>query len=82
MPYLIELFLFLLPLGAYALWRRLNPTTEPSSGVLIAAMAGLVLALAGAVWFGQSRSIDRNAVYVPAHLEGNRVEPAHAEPRR
>ena len=82
MPYLIELILFLLPLGAYALWRRFNPSTEPSSGTLIAAAIGLLLALAGAVWFGQSRSIDRDTVYVPAHLEGNRIAPAHTEPRR
>jgi len=81
-PYLIELLLFLLPFGVYALWRRLNPAAEPGWGTLGAAAAGLVLAIAGAVWFGQSRAIDRNSVYVPAHLEGDRIEPPHLEPRR
>lgn len=82
MPYLIELILFALPFGAYALWRRLNPDVEPGSGILAAAAAGLVLALAGALWFGRSGSSDRNVVYVPAHIEGDRIAPPHTEPRR
>lgn len=82
MPYVIELILFLLPFSAYALWRRFNPTAEPSGPMLIAAGLGLVFALAGAVWFGQSRSLDRSSVYVPAHIEGERIEPGHLEPRR
>lgn len=82
MPYLLELILFLLPFGIYLLWRRANPTADPGWPTLITAFIGLALALAGAVWFGQSRSIDRNSVYVPAHLEGDRVERGPAEPQR
>ena len=82
MPYLIELLLFLLPFGIFLLWRRANPDAEPATATLLAAAAGLALALIGAVWFGQSRSIDRNSVYVPAQIQGDRIEPGHTEPRR
>ena len=40
------------------------------------------LMLAGAFWYGTSRSMPRGTVYVPAQLEGDRIEPGHAEPRR
>jgi len=82
MPYLIELILFALPFGVYALWRRANPTAEPGWATLLTAVIGLVLSLGGAIWFGRTHSIDRDSVYVPAQLDGNRVEPAHTEPRR
>lgn len=82
MPYLIELLLFCTPLALYMLWRRANPTAEPGWGTLGAAVVGLALALGGAMWFGQSRSIDRNSVYVPAQMQGDRIEPGHTEPRR
>lgn len=82
MPYLIELLLFCTPLALFVLWRRANPTAEPGWGTLAAAVVGLVLALGGAVWFGQLHSIDRNSVYVPARLDGDRIEPGRAEPRR
>jgi hypothetical protein len=81
-PYLIQLLLFLLPFGVYALWRRMNPTAEPGWATLVTALVGLAFALAGAIWFGQSRNIDRNSVYVPAHIEGDRIAPSHLEPRR
>ena len=82
MPYLIELLLFLAPFAAYGLWRRMNPDTEPSTILLVLAGLGVVLMLGGAFWYGLSRSLPRDAAYVPAHLEGERVEPGHAEPRR
>jgi hypothetical protein len=79
--WLIELLLFLLPLGAYALWRRLNPSAEPTSRVLALAAAGIALGLAAAVWYGFSRSMDRGVAYVPPRWEGDQVVPGHAEPR-
>ena len=82
MPYLIELLLFLVPFAAYGLWRRANPSTEPSTILLALAALGVVLMLGGAVWYGTSRSLDRGTAYVPAHLEGERIEPSHAGPRR
>ena len=63
-------------------WRRANPTAEPGWAVLATAVVGLMLALGGAVWFGQSRSIDRDSVYVPAQIQGDRIAPGHTEPRR
>ena len=82
MPYLVELLLFLAPFAAYGLWRKLNPDAEPSTILLVLAGIGVVLTLAGAVWFGLSRSMPPDTSYVPAHLECDRVAPGHAEPRR
>jgi hypothetical protein len=82
-PYAIEVILFLLPFAAYAVWRRFNPAVvEPSSRLLALAIAGVACALAGAVWYGLSRSMDRGAVYVAPRLSGDAIEPGHAEPRR
>jgi len=81
-PYLVEILLFLLPFGAYALWRRFNPSAEPSSRFLALALIGIALGLAGAVWYGLSRSMDRSATYVPARLDGDHIEPGRAEPPR
>ncbi|MBR0660257.1 DUF6111 family protein [Neoroseomonas oryzicola] len=82
MPYLVELLLFLAPFAAYGVWRRMNPSTEPSTILLVLSGTGVVLMLAGAFWYGSSRSMAPGEAYVPAHLEGDRVEPGHAEPRR
>ncbi|MBR0673987.1 hypothetical protein [Neoroseomonas soli] len=82
MPYLVELLLFLAPFAAYGLWRKLNPHHEPSTVVLVLAGLGVALMLAGAVWFGLSRSMKPGTAYVPAHLEGEHIEPGHPEPRR
>jgi cytochrome c-type biogenesis protein CcmH/NrfF len=80
--YLVEILLFLLPFAAYGLWRRMNPNTQPSTILLVLAGLGVVLMLAGAFWYGASRSMRPGTTYVPAHLEGDRIEPGHAEPRR
>ena len=82
MPYLIELLLFCAPIGIFLLWRRARPSAEPGWGTLGAAVIGLLLALAGGVWFGRLHSIDRDSVYVPAQLQGDRILPGHTEPRR
>ncbi|MBR0651301.1 hypothetical protein GXW78_16635 [Roseomonas terrae] len=79
MPYLIELVLFLLPFAAYGLWRRLHPQAEPSTVLLILAAIGAVLMVGGAFWYGVSRSLPPGMTYVPAHLEGSRIEPGHGE---
>ena len=82
MPYLVEFLLFLAPFAAYALWRRLNPGAEPGRGVVWLGLAGLGLAMAGAVWYGLSVSMEPGTVYVPARMEDGRIVPGHAEPRQ
>jgi len=81
-PYLIELLLFLAPFAAYGLWRRANPSTEPSTILLVLGAVGAVLMLGGAIWYGLSRSMEHSRDYVPAQLDGERVQPGPAEPRR
>jgi peptidoglycan/LPS O-acetylase OafA/YrhL len=81
MAWLAELFLFLLPFFIYALWRRLNPGIEPGPRLLIAFAAGLIFALAAALWYGFSRSMDASDRYVPPRFEDGRLVPGHAEPR-
>jgi hypothetical protein len=82
MAYIVEFLLFLVPFAAYGLWRRASPRTEPSTILIILAAIGVALMLAGAFWYGQSRSLPRGSTYVPAQLDGERIEPGHAEPRR
>jgi hypothetical protein len=82
MAYLIELLLFLAPFAVYGLWRRANPQADPSTRIVGLAALGVALMLAGAVWYGLGRSMDRGTVYVPAVLEGEAIAPGHAEPRR
>jgi len=73
MPWVAELFLFLLPFGAFALWRKLNPDTEPSRIFLILAAIGIVLAAAGAAWYGLNRRLDGDVPYEPAHLRNGEI---------
>ena len=82
MPYLIEALLFLAPFAAFFFWRRLNPGREPSGVLLVMAACGAALMLAGAVWYGLSRSSAPGSTYVPARIDGNEITPGHMEPRR
>jgi uncharacterized membrane protein len=81
-PYLIEALLFLLPFAAYGLWRRANPSTEPSTVLLVLAACGVVLMLGGAIWYGLSRSMEHSRDYVPVQLERSDIPPSEAHPRR
>ncbi|HYZ34112.1 MAG TPA: hypothetical protein VE684_17710 [Crenalkalicoccus sp.] len=83
MPYLFEILLFLLPFGLYALWRRLNPGIEPGPRLVWLALAGVVLALAAAILYGLSVSMEAGTHYVPAELDsrGN-VVPGRTMPSR
>ena len=81
MPYLIEIILFLLPFGAYALWRRFNPGIEPNRQWVISGVVGIVVMLVFAIWFGLSVSMRPHAVYVPAELgPDGRVLPGRVAP--
>ncbi len=81
MGWLAEALLFLVPFLAYAAWRRLNPGIEPGPRLLLAAAAGVVLALAALLWFGLSRSLEAG-IYVPPHLQDGHMVPGHTEPAR
>ncbi len=81
MPYLIEILLFLAPFAAYALWRRFNPSDEPSDVVLLLAAVGVVLMVAGGLLYGLSHSMGREDAYVPPRMEDGRIVPAHPERR-
>ncbi|MCK8787806.1 hypothetical protein M0638_25960 [Roseomonas sp. NAR14] len=77
---MLNLLLFLLPFAAYALWRHLNPRVGMSGVEVALAVLGIVLAVGGAAWFGLSRSMAPDTVYVPPHLQDGRVVPGHAVP--
>ncbi len=78
MAWLLEALLFLVPLLGYLAWRRMNPGVEPGARLVLAAAAGVVLALAGLFWFGLSRSLE-GGVYVPPHMENGQLIPGHTE---
>lgn len=82
MQYPVQALLFLLPFAAFGLWRRVKPGSQPGTILLVLGVAGIVLGIAGGTWFGLSRSMERGTVYVPATLQGDRIAPGHAEPRR
>lgn len=82
MPYLIEILLFLAPFAAYGLWRRANPSTEPSTIMLVLGGLGAVLMIGGAIWYGLSRGLEHSRDYVPAQLDRSDIPPSEAERRR
>ena len=83
MPYLVEFLLFLLPFALFAVWWRLNPDWQPNGRLFWLAAAGLGCALAGAVWYGLSRSLPRGTAYVPAQMgQDGRIEHGGPGPAR
>ena len=64
-------------------WRRLNPALEAVDPRLLPlAVAGLVLAMAAAIWLGLSRETGPGSVYVPAELSPDgTIRPGHLDPR-
>lgn len=78
MAVLLEFALFSLPFLAYLLWWRLRgrqPGHEPSRRLIMLAAIGVACALAGAAWYGLSRSFERGEKYVPARIEGGVITP-------
>lgn len=75
MGVLLELAFFALPFLAYTAWWRLagrKPGHEPSRRLVTLAAIGVVCAVAGAIYFGLSRSLQGDA-YVPARIESGRI---------
>ena len=76
MAVLLEFSLFSLPFLAYLLWWRLlgrKPGHEPSQRIVMLAAIGVVCAVAGAAYYGLSRSFERGEKYVPARIEGGMI---------
>jgi hypothetical protein len=74
MAWLIELGAFALPFLLYALWLRMGGRrAEPSRATLSLAFVGIACMLAGGLYYGFSRSLDRGERYVPAQLENGQV---------
>ena len=78
---LIEIALFLVPFGAFIVWRFLAAQPGPAPAVIGSAAAGLALLAAALVWFAVREGARPNSVYVPAHMEDGQVIPGRAEPR-
>lgn len=74
MAWLIEVAAFAVPFLLYALWLRLGGRRmEPSRATLSLAVVGILCMVAGAIYYGLSRSLDRGERYVPAQLEDGRI---------
>jgi drug/metabolite transporter (DMT)-like permease len=80
MAFLLSVLLFFLPTAAYLLWLRRHPGEEPPLQVMVPALAGLALGLAGLIWYALSTAEERGTAYVPARMgEDGRVVRGHAE---
>jgi hypothetical protein len=76
----LSVLLFLLPTAAYLLWLRRHPGEELPLQVMVPALAGIALGLAGLIWYALSAAEERGTAYVPAQMgEDGRVVRGHAE---
>lgn len=74
MAWLIELGAFALPFLLYYFWLRLGGRrAEPSRATVSLAFVGIACMLAGGLYYGLSRSLDRGQPYVPAQLENGQI---------
>lgn len=76
MAALLEFAAFTLPFLAYLIWWRLagrKPGHEPSQRIVMLAAIGVLCMLAGAVYYGLSRSFERGETYVPAQIKGGEI---------
>lgn len=84
MAVLLGFFLFALPLLAYLLWWQVSgrkPGHEPPRAALALAAIGIVCGVAGAAYYGLSRSFERGETYVPARIEGGVITPGEGVSR-
>lgn len=77
---LAELSLFLVPFGAYALWRYTVARGQPgpSPAVLAGITAGLVVFGITLAWFGVHSRLPPGTHYVPAEMRDGQIVPGHA----
>ncbi len=81
---LLGFFLFALPFLAYLAWWHLKGRKsghEPSQRILMLAAIGVACGVAGAIYYGLSRSFERGEKYVPARIEGGVITPGEGMAR-
>ncbi|WPB86563.1 hypothetical protein [Sediminicoccus rosea] len=84
MAALLEFSLFALPFLVYLAWWRVSgrkPGHEPSRRILTLAAIGVACGVAGAVYYGLSRSFERGERYVPARIERGVITPGEGVSR-
>ena len=74
-----ELGLFLAPFILYAAWRLAAAWARPA--VAWGALAAVGALMAATLWTGLSHRLDRDAIYVPAHMQDGRMVAGHGAPR-
>jgi len=74
-----ELALFLLPFGAYALWRRTVARGQPgpSPRVLSGILLGLMVFGATLAWFGVHDRLPPGTQYIPAVIRDGQIVQGH-----
>lgn len=77
----VELALFLSPFLLFALWRVTAYAGWPSSRLIAASFAALLVLLAALLWFHQEGTLPSDSAYVPAQLQDGRIIPGHGAPR-
>lgn len=75
-----ELLLFLSPFLLFALWRVAAFAGWPSTRIVAASFAGLVLVLAALLWFSREGALPTGSTYVPARFHHGRIVPPHGAP--
>ena len=81
MAFLLSVLLFFLPTAAYLLWLRRHPGEELPLHLIVPALAGLALGLAGLIWYALSTAEERGTAYVPARIgEDGRIVRGGVEP--
>jgi len=73
-----EIALFFMPFALYVAWRIAAATARPS--IVWGAAALVAILVAGTVWTGLSRRLDRHEAYVPAQWRNGRIVPGHGAP--
>jgi Family of unknown function (DUF6111) len=77
----VEIALFIAPFVIFAAWRMTTPTAGPSTRVVAASAAVLVVLLAALLWLHREGSLPSGTAYVPATLQDGRIVPAHGVPQ-
>ena len=82
-----SVLLFLLPFGLYFLWAKLQRRRVEGAAMAAAplgwiAVAGLVLALGGFLFFMDLTAAAPDGVYVPPRYENGQVVPGHFVPHK